>query len=484
LEIPTEVVVRLSRHWQVFLVVTAGAFLANLDLFIVNIAFPSIQADFPAAGLSTLSWTLNGYAIVFAALLVPAGRLADRVGRRRVYLLGLGLFVLASALCALAWGPWPLIGFRLLQAVGAALVIPTSLGLLLDEFPPERRSAAVGLWTAGVALAATLGPTIGGLLVTQSWRWVFLVNVPLGVIAIVAGSRILRESRRPAGGRLPDLAGAAALALGVGALALAIVEGDAWGWTSPGILAALAVAAASLGAFAWRSGHHPAPVVEPWLVRSRVVRVANLSVFLYSAAFYPLLLLTVLFMTDIWHYSVLQTGLALSPGPLMVALLSAPIGARAGRDGAQRLVLIGITLFVAGCLWWLWRSGSSPSYLTTMLPALVVTGAGVAFTFPVLAGAAVSGLPPERTATGSALFNMSRQMGGVIGVAVVVAILGSDGAPALADFRAGWAFMAAVVVASGVAAAFLPRTRRLPSSPEVTRDDEHDPRGAAARLPG
>lgn len=475
---------RLSRHWRVFLVVTAGAFLANLDLFIVNIAFPSIQADFPEASLSTLSWTLNGYAIVFAALLVPAGRLADLLGRRRVYLAGLGLFVAASALCAVAWGPWPLIGFRLLQAVGAALVIPTSLGLLLDEFPPERRAAAVGLWTAGVALAATLGPTVGGLLVTQSWRWVFLVNLPLGVITIAAGLRILRDAPRGTEGRLPDLVGAAALAVGVGALALAIVEGNAWGWTSGRVLGALAVGAAALGLFAWRSARHRAPVVEPWLVRSRVVRLANLSVFLYSAAFYPLLLVTVLFMTDVWHYSVLRTGLALSPGPLMVALLSAPVGARAGRVGARRLVLLGISLFVAGCLWSLLRAGTTPDYVGVMLPSLLLSGAGVAFTFPVLAGAAVAGLPPQRTATGSAVFNMSRQMGGVIGVAVAVAILGSEGVPGLPEFRGAWAFMAGVVVASGAVAALLPRTRPLPSAPEVTRDDEHGAEREAAPLPG
>jgi MFS family permease len=203
-------------------------------------------------------------------------------------------------------------------------------------------------------------------------------------------------------------------------------------------------------------------------------------VFLYSAAFYPLLLVTVLFMTDVWHYSVLRTGLALSPGPLMVALLSAPVGARAGRVGAQRLVLLGITLFVAGCLWSLLRAGTTPDYLGVMLPALILSGAGVAFTFPVLAGAAVAGLPPQRTATGSAVFNMSRQMGGVIGVAVVVAILGSEGVPGLSDFRAAWAFMAGVVVASGMVAALLPRTRPLPSAPEVTRDDERAP----APLPG
>ena len=168
----------MPHRWQVLIVVTAGAFLANLDLFIVNIAFPAIQVDFPGADLSELSWVLNGYAIVFATLLVPAGRLADLVGRKRIFLGGLALFLVASALCAPAIGPWTLVGARVIQAIGAALMIPTSLALLLPEFPLERRAAAVGFWTAGAALAATLGPTIGGLLVTASWRWVFLVNLP------------------------------------------------------------------------------------------------------------------------------------------------------------------------------------------------------------------------------------------------------------------------------------------------------------------
>ena len=341
------------------------------------------------------------------------------------------------------------------------------------------------MWTAAVALAATLGPTIGGLLVTQSWRWVFLVNVPLGVITIVFGWRLLRETRPPVRGRLPDLVGSAALAVGVGALALVIVEGNSWGWGSARIIGAAVVAVLALAVFVWRSGHHPAPVVEPWLVRSRVVRVANISVFLYSAAFYPLLLVTVLFMTDVWHYSILQTGLAFSPGPLMVALLSAPIGARAGRQGAQRLVLVGITLFVSGCAWWLWRVGSEPEYLTAMLPGAAARRHRGGVHLPGAAGAAVSGLPPERTATGSAVFNMSRQMGGVIGVAVVVAILGSAGAPSLADFQASWIFMAAIVVASGVVAAFLPRARPLRSTPEVTTMTHATPhRRDPAALPG
>lgn len=445
----------MPRRWQVLLVVTAGAFLANLDLFIVNIAFPAIQADFPGAGLSELSWVLNGYAIVFAALLVPAGRLADLVGRKRLFLGGLTLFLVASALCAVALGPWTLVGARVIQAVGAALMIPTSLALLIPEFPPERRAAAVGLWTAGAALAATMGPTIGGLLVTASWRWVFLVNLPLGGITAFAGARILRESRDPARGRLPDLPGAAMLCLAVGALALGIVKGGTWGWGSLAFAGVEALALVTLIAFARRSARHPAPVVEPALLRPRATRAANASVFLFTMGFFPLLLASVLFMTQIWHYSVLQAGLAVAPGPLMVALLSWPAGSLVGRMGAARLVAPGVLLFAAGCLWTVWRAGATPDYFGVMLPTTVLVGIGVALTFPVLAGAAVSGLPSDRTATGSALFNMSRQIGGVVGIAVFVAILGT-GAPGLADFRAGWVFMAATALAAGAVALLLP----------------------------
>jgi EmrB/QacA subfamily drug resistance transporter len=460
LENQTEVA--LPRHWQVLLVVTAGAFLANLDLFIVNVAFPAISADFAGTGLADLSWVLNAYAIVFAALLVPAGRLADLVGRKRVFLGGLGLFLAASAACGLAPGPWALVGARVVQAVGAALMIPTSLALLLPEFPPRRRAAAVGLWTAGAAVAATIGPTIGGLLVTASWRWVFLINLPLGALTALAGARILRESRDPARGRRPDVAGAALLCLGVGALALGIVKGEDWGWASPAFLGAEALAVASLAAVALRSLRHPAPVVEPALLRPRATRAADAGVFLFSMAFFPLLLASVLFMTEVWGYSALEAGLAIAPGPLMVALLSWPAGALAGRFGARRLVLPGVGLFAAACAWWIASAGTTPDYLRDMLPSTILTGAGVALTFPTLAGAAVSALPPERTATGSALFNMSRQIGGVVGIAAFVALLGG-GLPDLAGFRAGWALMAAAALAAGAVATLIPAPK--PSGP-------------------
>ena len=453
---------RVARHWQVLLVATAGAFLANLDLFVVNIAFPAIEEDFSSAGISGLSWVLSGYAIVFAALLVPAGRLADLLGRKRVFLTGLGVFVAASALCAAAPGPWWLVAARVVQAVGAALMIPTSLGLVVGEFPPERRAAAVGLWTAGAAVAATLGPTIGGLLVTASWRWIFLINVPLGAVIAVAAVRILRESRDPVRARRPDLLGALLLIVSVGALALGIVQGEDWGWASPGVIGAEVAAVAAAVGFVARSARHPAPVVEPALLRAPGAAVANAAVFLFSMGFFSLLLATSLFLTSVWDYSVLEAGIAFAPGPLMVALLSGPAGAMVGRVGTRPLVVTGSVAFAAGSAWWIMRAGTEPAYLTDLLPGMILGGIGVALVFPILAGAAVSGLPPERTATGSALFNTARQIGGVVGVAVFVAIIGA--VPGLDGYRAGWAFMGASALAAGALALTLPARAPRPAA--------------------
>src|SRR3954452_22911051 len=222
----------MQRRWQVLTLVSVATFGASLDLFIVNIAFPDIREEFGEASVSTLSWVLNAYAIVFAALLVPAGRLADRSGRRRAFLGGLALFTAASALCGLAPSVEALVAARVLQATGAALIVPTSLGLLLVEFPAEKRATAVGLWSAMGAVGAAAGPPVGGLLVQASWRWVFFVAVPVGVVAMIAGARVLNEIREPADDERPDLLGALVLAVSIAALVLGIVEGPSWGWGS------------------------------------------------------------------------------------------------------------------------------------------------------------------------------------------------------------------------------------------------------------
>src|SRR3954469_6145183 len=288
---------QLDRRWKVLLVTGVAVFMAFLDVTIVNIAFPSIQEAFPDASPASLSWVLNAYNIVFAALLVPAGRLADLVGRRRIFFVGMGLFVAASALCGLAPSAEVLIGARALQAVGAALLVPTSLGLLLPEFPPERRATATALWGATGGVAAATGPSLGGVLIEWTdWRLVFFVNLLIGAAAFVPARRLLREFRDPDRGAVPDALGIVLLAGGVGALVFAIVEAPGWGWGSARVAAAFLVAALALGGFVWRSATHPHPVVELSLFRVRSFTAACLGVGIFSLGFYALLLSGILFL--------------------------------------------------------------------------------------------------------------------------------------------------------------------------------------------
>lgn len=258
----------MQRKWRVSLIVCVGVFMSSLDLFIVNIAFPAISKHFGGASLGSLSWILSGYAIVFAALLVPAGRWADAFGRKRAFLLGLGVFVAASTACALAPSVGFLIVARVVQAAGGALMLPTSLGLMLPEFGPHERHVAIGVWAATGGIAAAAGPPLGGLLVQADWRWVFLVNVPVGLLGLGFGLRTLAERRELGSGR-PDVVGALALILAIGSLVVAIVKGQEWGWASPAILALLVVTVVGLPAIWWRSARHPSPIVEPSMLRVR-----------------------------------------------------------------------------------------------------------------------------------------------------------------------------------------------------------------------
>jgi MFS family permease len=231
-----------ARRGLSIVVVLAAVFVSSLDLFIVNIAFPNLERSFPSLSLTDISWVLSAYAITFAALLVPAGRRADRSGRKRAFLIGIALFTVASAGCAAAPSLGVLVAGRVLQAAGGALMLPSSLGLLLSLFPPQRRGAALGLWAAMGGAAAAAGPPIGGLLVQADWRWVFLVNLPIGVVAVLIGWRMLSEIREE-GGSAPDVLGALLLAATITAIVAAIVEGQAWGWGGARILGLIVLGA-------------------------------------------------------------------------------------------------------------------------------------------------------------------------------------------------------------------------------------------------
>ncbi|MEE1737985.1 MFS transporter [Streptomyces sp. BE147] len=447
-------------------IIAAGVFVVNLDLFIVNVAVPALGDSFGGSSLASLSWVLNAYAIVFAALLVVAGRLADRYGHRRGFLLGLAVFTVASALCALAPDVGWLVAARVLQAAGAAALMPTSLALLLVNTPPQRRPRAIRSWAAIGGVAAGLGPVVGGVLVEADWRWVFLVNVPVGVVGVVAGARLLPDARPDREGRLPDLAGAALLTLAIGSLALGLVKAEDWGWSSPVTLGSLLAAVVLAAGFVLRSARHPAPIVELPLLRTPAFAAATLASLLFTVAFAAMLLTSVLWCQQVWGYSAIRTGLAIAPGPLVVPLLAVASGPVVRRFGAGRTAALGCFLFGVGMAWWALRLGTEPGYATGFLPGMLITGIGVGLALTTLVGAAAAALPPTRFATGSAVTTMARQTGSVLGVALMVTLIGAPAAPdaALEVFRDGWWAAAAIAVLAAGAALALPRPAAAPNA--------------------
>jgi EmrB/QacA subfamily drug resistance transporter len=435
----------------VFFVTVAGAFVVALDLSIVNVAFPSIERSFPAASTSTLSWVLSAYSVVFGALLLGAGRIADRSGRRRWFLRGLAVFTLGSLLCGAATAPWLLIAGRVVQAVGAALLMPASLALLLGATPAELRAQAVALWGGISALAVAVGPSLGSVLIDAGgWRWAFLVNLPVLAVAVVAARRVLAES--VVGGPAPDLLGVALLSLAVASLALGITQGEDWGWSSAPVLGALALAA-GLGVLAVRRARrHPAPAIDLSLFENRTVALANAATVAYALGFFAMLLANVLFLTTVWQYSTLKAGLAITPGPLVVAALSRSTGAWAARVGYRRVLVVGGLTFAAAQLWSVAFMPLQPDYLGRWLPASIIGGLGVALTFPVLSAAAVAGLPMDRFGIGGAVNQTARQMGAVLGIALLVAILGAPASldEAVTAFRHAWLLCAGASVLSAL----------------------------------
>jgi EmrB/QacA subfamily drug resistance transporter len=431
----------MDRRWKVLLITSTGLFMASLDLFIVNIAFPDIQRDFDGTSLSSLSWVLNAYAIVYAALLVPAGRWADRVGRKRVFITGMLTFAAASAVCAAAPSVPVLVAARVVQATGGALMLPATLGLILPAFPPEQRAVAVGIWSAVGGVAAALGPPIGGLLVQLSWHWIFIVNVPIGLLTAVVAARSLDEIRDPDQGLHPDVVGAVQLALGIGVLTGAIVKGPDWGWGAPGVIAGFVAAVALVGAFVRRSARHAAPVIELPLLRVRDFSLGNAAALVFFAGFGSMLLASVLLLQQLWGYSVLHAGLALMPGPATAALFAAPAGRLGGRIGQRPLVAAGGVAIALSFTWTISFVTATPNYAGAFLPGFMLGGVGVGLVLGALPGAVTAALPAERFATGTAVFGMARQLGAAIGVAILVALL-ADPAPSelLSGLQRGWAF--------------------------------------------
>jgi EmrB/QacA subfamily drug resistance transporter len=450
----------LGRNAAVVLVVTSAVvFMVFLDATIVNVAFETIGRDLHA-GASRLAWVLNAYSLTFAAMLIPAGRLADRYGRRRVFLLGVAGFTVFSGLCGFAADPAVLIAGRALQGLFAALVVPTALALLLAAVPAARRPVAVATQAAMGAAAAAVGPTTGALLIEYgSWRWVFLVNVPIGVLVVLAGGWLLRESRDPDARGLPDPVGALLVAVIPALLSFSVIQGPSWGWDNPWVVSGFGLAALLVPVLGRRSTTARYPALDLELLRVRQFRLINAATLLFATAFYGMLLANIVFLQAVWHYSVLEAALAAAPGPVMVAVLARFAGRLAVRVGFRVVLLAGAACWAMASAAFALVIGPSAQWTTHWLPPALLAGVAIGLTMPVQSGAAVAPLPAARFGLGSAINAGFRQLGAVLGVSLFVALVGDTRTATTADYHRTWWIFGAVGLASGLVL-LLPRPSR------------------------
>lgn len=424
-----------STPWGVFFVSSIAVFLVSMDGTLLYAAFGAVRGGFPGSTAAGLSWVLNAYTVVYAALLVPAGRLVDAQGRRKVFLAGLAIFLAASAGCGLAPSVGALVGARVAQAIGAALLTPSSLALVLGAFPAERRAVAVSLWGAVGGLAAAIGPSLGSAVVDlMGWRWAFFINLPLGGLAWWQGRHRLTEWRSSAKAPPLDGVGIGLLMISVGAMAYGIVQIESLGWRASIVEGAVAGGLLTLAVFVGWARRVAHPAVDLTLFDDPTYRYVNLATFVFGVAFALMFFGYFFFLMQVWHYSLPRAGLSVAPGPLLVVPVAMIAGRWAARIGHRPLLVAGCLLYAAGGLWLHQRTGTEPDYLGTWLPGLVLTGTAVGMVLPSLGGAAVARLAPARFGIGSAVNQAVRQIGGVMGVAVTVALVGHAG-PRLTDFH-------------------------------------------------
>lgn len=434
------------QAWLALGVATMVSFLVVVDVSVVNVAFPTIRADLGASD-SSLSWIVSGYNIGVAAFLLVGGRLADSLGRKKVFLPGVALFALGSLLCGLAPNPGLLIAARVLQAVGGAVLMPASLALVLPEFPNSRRSMAVGFWGATGSLGAAFGPSLGSVLIRLgSWRLVFLINVPICLAVLFLARKIFNESRNPdASGRI-DLLGVPIGTVGVAMVMFAIVESEQWGLTSLRVLALAIIGSALLVLLIWRSGHHPEPLLDLSLFRHRSFASSNAAVALYSMGFTSGFLLNSLLLQNLWDQSILQTGAALTPGPLLATATSLVAGRWGDRYGHRWLIGLGSLLLALPPLLFLLVLSDTPQVWTLFVPISLISGLGTGLSISSWFSAAVSDVGPARFGVANATLRTIMQVFYGVGTSVVITLLASQAG--LGGYQRAWVWVSATMALS------------------------------------
>jgi EmrB/QacA subfamily drug resistance transporter len=463
-----------NRKWLTLWAVAFALFMIMLDNTVVNVALPSIQRSL-GASISELEWVVSAYALTFAVLLLSGGKLADLYGRRRVFLLGLAVFTLASLLCGLASTANVLIGARVVQGVGAALMMPATLAIISATFPPRQRGLAIGIWAGVSAMALAIGPLIGGLLTEHAdWSWIFFVNVPVGILGILAGRIIIQESRDTSNVQSLDLPGLLTSGAALFALTFGLIEANEYGWSSPAILGLFACAGIGLAVFAWIEHRRTAPMLELSLFRSSTFTGGNVVAFLVTLAMFGVFFFMSIFVQRILGYSPVEAGAIFLPMTVLIILVAPPAGKLSDRVGSRWLMAGGLTL-VAGSLVIFSQLGSDSGFWD-MLPGLILGGIGMASVMTPMSAAVMGSVAVAKAGVASGVLNTSRQIGGALGIALMGAILTSRQESALGHgasppeafidgFRLALLVAAVIAFTGAVTAALLIRRTPHPLEP-------------------
>ena len=445
------------RTRLIFLSTALGAFLVTANVSTMNVAFPDLERTFTETSRGSLTWVLNAYTISFAALLIPAGRLADRFGRRRVFMIGLVVFALASLLVGAA-PTFPVVVLaRVAQGVGGALLTPASLGLLLAGTPDSARMATVAKWGSLTALGVATGPAVGALIVdAYGWRWAFLVLPPSCLLSYLTGRKTLPRTTPDANAPFPDVVGAMLLAASMALLAFSIIQIGPWGWSSSGVLIASSLSLILLVATLFKGRFHRAPALPTHLFRIRSLSMANVATAVQSAGLSASLLVNVLWLTQGWGYSIRTAGLATAPLPLFVALMAPLIGKLGTRYGVRRIAVPGSFSWGIGVLLYALFVTDTPNYWGLWLPASILVAIGVATTFPIVSAAAVSEVPPTEFAVGGSLNQVGRQVGATIGIAALITVVGQG--TDVDSFHKAWFITAATGPVAALAVYLIGKT--------------------------
>lgn len=412
-----------NRKWWTLASVAFALFMIMLDNTIVNVALPAIQSDL-GIGVSELEWVVTGYALSFAVLMLTGGKLADMFGRRRIFLVGLAIFTVSSFFCGLAGTAELLIGARVVQGVGSALMMPATLSIITATFPPRERGAALGIWAGVSAMALAIGPLVGGLITEHvGWNWIFYVNVPIGLLGLVCVRIIVRESRDTSHEQRLDLPGLISSGIALFALVFALIEANSYGWTSPMILGLFALAIASGVVFVLLELHQRLPMFDLTLFRDSTFAGANAVALLVSLAMFGVFFFMSLFMQNVLGYSAVRAGAAFLPMTVLIIVVAPLTGKASDRLGSRWLMAGGMTL-LALCLLVFAQAGTGSDYLA-LLPAMLLGGFGMASTMTPMTAAALSSVPVAKAGVGSGMLNTFRQVGGALGIAVMGAILAS-----------------------------------------------------------